>query len=379
MVKIAYTISDDFLTVTPKHRQAAGVMGQAQACTVTFKVPLGVTYWHKRIEFVDTTGKLFTTDEEGYNELLKYENGEASVTLPWQWTVYGGTAFVRFVAYNVDADGNITEKVSTPDRALLFGNSKVGEDIVVRRSLAQLVVDGHATVKQTDELYEKVKEAYESGEFVGATPNLTFGNIISLPPNYSPTAAITGTKENPILNLGIPQGEKGDKPVKGYDYFTEADKAEMVQDVLDAVDIPESGDIIIDAALSLDSTNPVQNKVITSAINSAMFKGTDPVPSLADDTPNFWRNLGAGTWEITGAGQANIVDGGTFFIGTILNMPASSHVFQAVFAPITQKVFIRTAGVSNTWVSTWTPLTYSKQELVQGVLDALPTWEGGAY
>lgn len=244
MVKIAYTISDDFLTVTPKHRQAAGVMGQAQACTVTFKVPLGVTYWNKRIEFVDTTGKLFTTDEEGYNELLKYENGEASVTLPWQWTVYGGTAFVRFVAYNVDADGNITEKVSTPDRALLFENSQVGDDIVVRRSLAQLIVDGHATVGQTDELYEEIKQAYESGEFVGATPNLTFGNITLLPPNYSPTGAITGTKENPILNLAIPRGEKGDDgktPEVGVDYFTEADKAEMVQSVLDALPTWEGG------------------------------------------------------------------------------------------------------------------------------------------
>lgn len=138
-------------------------------------------------------------------------------------------------------------------------------------------------------------------------------------------------------------------------------------------------DIVIDEALSLDSTNPVQNKVITEAINSAMFKGTDPVPSLEDDTPDFWRNLGAGAWEITGAGQANIVDGGTFFLGTILNMPASNYVYQVVFAPVSKSAYVRTAASGNTWNSTWTPLTYSKQELVQGVLDALPTWEGGAY
>ena len=41
------------------------------------------------------------------------------------------------------------------------------------------------------------------------TPNLTFGNITMLPSNYTPTAAITGTAENPVLNLAIPRGEDG--------------------------------------------------------------------------------------------------------------------------------------------------------------------------
>ena len=163
------------------------------------------------------------------------------------------------------------------------------------------------------------------------------------------------------------------------DYFTEAEKAQLVQDVLDAVDIPEGSDITVDAALSLDSVNPVQNKVITAAINSAMLKGTDPVPSLADDTPDFWRGLGAGAWEITGAGQMNIVNGGTFYFGTLLNMPASNSVYQVVFAPMMGNVYYRTAGVGNSWSNTWKLLIPTKQELVQDVLNALPTWEGGAY
>lgn len=330
MVKIAYTISDDFLTVTPKHRQSAGVMGQAQACTVTFKVPLGVTYWHKRIEFVDTTGKLFTTDEEGYNELLKYENGEASVTLPWQWTVYGGTAFVRLVAYNVDADGNITEKVSTPDRALLFENSQVGDDIVVRRSLAQLIVDGHATVGQTDELYEEIKQAYESGEFVGATPNLTFGNITSLPPNYSPTASITGTKENPILNLGIPRGEKGDKgdsPVLGEDYFTEDDKQKIYDELL-----PEAAQ----AAVHIGDTAP-----------------TDP-------NTKVWINPN---------GAADVVQEA---VDTALAEAKASGEFKGDKGDKGDDGKTPEVGVDYFTEA-------DKEEMVQSVLDALPTWKGGAY
>lgn len=143
--------------------------------------------------------------------------------------------------------------------------------------------------------------------------------------------------------------------------------------------VDDGNDIVIDEALSLDSENPVQNKVITAAINSAMLKGTDPVPSLADDTPDFWRNLGAGAWEISYVGNQNIVDGGTFYFGTLLNMPASNSVYQVVFAPMMGNVYYRTAGSGNSWSNTWKLLIPTKQELVQGVLDALPTWEGGAY
>lgn len=45
---------------------------------------------------------------------------------------------------------------------------------------------------------------------VGATPNLTIGTVETLEPGADATAEITGTPENPVLNLGIPQGEKGE-------------------------------------------------------------------------------------------------------------------------------------------------------------------------
>ena len=44
----------------------------------------------------------------------------------------------------------------------------------------------------------------------GATPNLTIGTVETLEPSESATASITGTPENPVLNLGIPQGERGE-------------------------------------------------------------------------------------------------------------------------------------------------------------------------
>lgn len=44
----------------------------------------------------------------------------------------------------------------------------------------------------------------------GATPNIQIGQVTTLEPGQDATASMTGTPENPLLNLGIPQGDKGD-------------------------------------------------------------------------------------------------------------------------------------------------------------------------
>lgn len=48
----------------------------------------------------------------------------------------------------------------------------------------------------------------EKGD-TGATPNLQIGTVETLASGSSATASITGTTENPLLNLGIPKGENG--------------------------------------------------------------------------------------------------------------------------------------------------------------------------
>ena len=50
----------------------------------------------------------------------------------------------------------------------------------------------------------------------GATPNLTIGTVETLEPSESATANITGTPENPVLNLGIPQGDTGEVTLEDY-------------------------------------------------------------------------------------------------------------------------------------------------------------------
>lgn len=44
----------------------------------------------------------------------------------------------------------------------------------------------------------------------GETPNIKIGTVQTLEPGQQATASMTGTPENPLLNLGIPKGEKGD-------------------------------------------------------------------------------------------------------------------------------------------------------------------------
>lgn len=51
----------------------------------------------------------------------------------------------------------------------------------------------------------------------GFTPNITIGTVATLQPTEQATATITGTPENPVLNLGIPQGVQGEPGQGGND------------------------------------------------------------------------------------------------------------------------------------------------------------------
>ena len=49
----------------------------------------------------------------------------------------------------------------------------------------------------------------------GATPDISIGTVETLAPGSQATATMTGTPEHPVLNLGIPEGQKGDKGEQG--------------------------------------------------------------------------------------------------------------------------------------------------------------------
>lgn len=58
----------------------------------------------------------------------------------------------------------------------------------------------------------RIGNALDSGELDGkdgVTPNFSIGTVTTLSAGSNATASITGTAENPVLNLGIPRGRDG--------------------------------------------------------------------------------------------------------------------------------------------------------------------------
>ncbi|MDO5765029.1 MAG: hypothetical protein Q4P84_04950 [Elusimicrobiales bacterium] len=116
------------------------------------------------------------------------------------------------------------------------------QGVVVKTLIDALRKDKLDAAELTNAVNTALAQAKESGEFDGqdgATPNIHIGTVETLPAGSPATASIGGTAENPILNLGIPQGNAGNTPVKGTDYFTAEDKTELVNAVLAALPAAE--------------------------------------------------------------------------------------------------------------------------------------------
>ena len=73
-----------------------------------------------------------------------------------------------------------------------------------------LCVDTNADSPTNPKNYTWYNWKGDNGD-TGATPNLQIGTVTTLESGSNATASITGTTENPVLNLGIPKGAKGDK------------------------------------------------------------------------------------------------------------------------------------------------------------------------
>lgn len=75
---------------------------------------------------------------------------------------------------------------------------------------------------------------------VGPTPSIQVGEVTTLGPEEEATVSITGTDKKPIVNFGLPRGFNGlpgKTPQKGIDYFTDAEKKEMVNAVLSGLPV----------------------------------------------------------------------------------------------------------------------------------------------
>ena len=127
----------------------------------------------------------------------------------------------------------------------------------------------------------------------GATPNLTIGTVETGAEGSQATATITGTTENPVLNLTIPRGMTGRvENISGASIpYSSSEDEKSIKDVVDdklgkteqasdsatvnghtvESNVPVNAQFTdtvpeVDAELSETSTNAVQNKVVNAAI-----------------------------------------------------------------------------------------------------------------
>ena len=155
--------------------------------------------------------------------------------------------------------------------------------------------------------------AYSSGHFTfgiprgaqgatGATPDFEIGTVETLEPDQPATATITGTPENPVLNLGIPKGEKGEGGGGGGAVESVNGKTGVV--VLTAADVgagtyskPSGGIPKTDLAAAVQTSLGKADTALQAA----------PVSSVAGKT-------GAVTLD---AGDAAFSDSATYAAGTV--------------------------------------------------------------
>lgn len=86
----------------------------------------------------------------------------------------------------------------------------------------------------------------------GITPNIQVGEVVSLESTEEPTVSITGDKENPVLNFGIPSGYGGEKLIAEYVhrgnqeiYFSEIDYATGIATTTETHGIKAKTEIMI--------------------------------------------------------------------------------------------------------------------------------------
>ena len=128
---------------------------------------------------------------------------------------------------------NGTTLIASPSFTVLV-NPAVYPDSEIIESVTE-VSTFTSLVGEASELIYEVNNSLENGDFI---PKFSVGKVETLPAGSNATVEITGTGANPVLNFGIPQGDEG-----------------------------QAESLIPDTELSLDSTKPVQNKVITAKIN----------------------------------------------------------------------------------------------------------------
>lgn len=80
---------------------------------------------------------------------------------------------------------------------------------------------------------DAIQDALDSGDF---TPNITIGTVTDLPAGSTPTANMSGTPQNPVLNLGLVHGRSGNETIDDTAGFGDDDLVWSADKTLKEVD-----------------------------------------------------------------------------------------------------------------------------------------------
>jgi hypothetical protein len=100
------------------------------------------------------------------------------------------------------------EKIEEADTAITNANNAT-QSANTATSQANTARDqANSAAQSANSIAQQVQQKLENGDFV---PNLKIGEVTTLEAGSDATASITGTGEEPVLNLGIPTGVQGPK------------------------------------------------------------------------------------------------------------------------------------------------------------------------
>lgn len=212
-----------------------------------------------------------------YRFLLDVHEINSQISLSFKQGDTGRVLYITLTEngdiFNIPQDCVAVFTALKPDGAIIFNDCEInGNEIIYSTTAQTAVVSGkvdcelrlygagntlitsphftifvHPTVyadqiESKDEintltnLISEASTKLANGDFV---PKLSVGTVETLPAGRSATVNIAGTPEAPVLNFGIPMGPEG-----------------------------QAESLVPDTALSLESTRPVQNKVIAEEFNS---------------------------------------------------------------------------------------------------------------
>lgn len=194
------------------------------------------------------------------------------------------------------------------------------------------------TINYTDGTHDTTPSIRGEKGDTGATPNISIGTVTTVSPTTPASATMTGTPENPVLNLNIPQGVPG-----------EVTKAQL--DTKAPVLIGEaSGGIatVLDGADGMPFKSIIAEFLpIQAGSGDASPDNSRPISGLTGMT--IWRggknllknNLQSGghdgiTWSVNADGSINLSGTATADITDLwLNLPGKAYRYPVAFGQVT--------------------------------------------